>query len=54
LIGFWKDSAGEFYIQFEGDGTLRWSVGPDFIDDRPQQEGEFWLEEGQLFLTDLT
>jgi len=55
LIGIWKDPVEEgYYYQFRGDGTYSRATAPDRLEDSPIQEGEFWLEGGQLFLKSIS
>jgi len=54
LIGVWRVLGVDydFYHQFNEDGTLRAARSPDLFADSPLFTGEFWFDDGQLYINE--
>lgn len=52
LAGVWVRKAGEYFLEFNLAGTFRAGRTLAGLRQHPVIEGEFWFEEGHLFIRD--
>lgn len=53
IVGIWEGGGniGQYFVQYNEDGTVRFATTPGNLADRPRAIGEFWFEDGRYYET---